>query len=234
MRRCIPSPRSFFQTSTSVPKSRAIVSRFAGTMAPTASSSTTTGLPPDRRPLVISGPSGVGKGTLIKRLFAAHPDTFAFSVSHTTRAPRPGETDGVDYHYVSAAEFGRLVEADGFVEHAQFGSNRYGTSKATIREQSAKGKVVLLDIEMEGVKQIRKSDIDARFIFVKPPTFESLEQRLRGRGTEDEDSLRRRLNQARVELEYADTPGVHDVIIVNDDLDVAYKELEDFVYKPLS
>ncbi|KAI8625793.1 guanylate kinase [Xylariaceae sp. FL1651] len=188
-------------------------------------------LPPDRRPLVISGPSGVGKGTLIKRLFDSHPDTFTLSVSHTTRGPRPGESHGVHYFYVSMAEFENLIAADGFVEHAQFGRNRYGTSKATIEEQTAKGKVVVLDIEMEGVKQIRKSSIDARFVFVKPPSFEALEQRLRGRGTEDENSVTNRLNQAKLELEYADTPGVHDIIIVNDDLEAAYKELEDFVYK---
>lgn len=106
-------------------------------------------LPPDRRPIVISGPSGVGKGTLIRRLFGSHPDTFTLSVSHTTRGPRPGEAHGVDYFYVQMAEFEDLVAADGFVEHAQFGSNRYGTSKATIEEQTAKGKVVVLDIEME-------------------------------------------------------------------------------------
>ncbi|KAI1269532.1 guanylate kinase [Xylariaceae sp. FL1019] len=198
---------------------------FANTMAPTPT------LPTDRRPLVVSGPSGVGKGTLIKRLFAAHPDTFTFSVSHTSRAPRPGEAHGVDYFYVTMQEFEDLIANDGFVEHAKFGSNRYGTSKATISEQTAKGKVVVLDIEMEGVKQIRKSSIDARFIFVKPPSFEDLEKRLRGRGTETEDSMNKRLNQAKVELEYADTPGVHDIIIVNDDLDAAYKELEGFVYK---
>ncbi|KAI1753802.1 guanylate kinase [Xylaria castorea] len=190
--------------------------------------------PSDHRPLVISGPSGVGKGTLIRRLFDSHPDTFTLSVSHTTRAPRPGEAHGVDYFYVKASEFEDLVAADGFVEHAKFGSNRYGTSKATIEEQTAKGKVVVLDIEMEGVKQIRKSSIDARFIFVKPPNFEALEKRLRGRGTEDESSIIKRLNQARKELEYADTPGVHDIIIVNDNLDAAYKELEDYVYKPVA
>ncbi|KAI8944794.1 guanylate kinase [Xylaria longipes] len=189
--------------------------------------------PPDRRPLVISGPSGVGKGTLIRRLFDSHPDTFTLSVSHTTRAPRPGEAHGVDYFYVQMAEFEDLIAADGFVEHAQFGSNRYGTSKATIEEQTAKGKVVVLDIEMEGVKQIRKSNIDARFVFVKPPTYEDLEKRLRGRGTEDESSIIKRLNQAKKELEYANTPGVHDIIIVNDNLDAAYKELEDYVYKPV-
>jgi guanylate kinase len=91
----------------------------------------------------------VGKGTLIQRLFASHPDTFTLSVSHTTRAPRSGEAHGVDYFYVSMGEFEGLIAKDGFVEHAKFGSNRYGTSKATIEEQTAKGKVVVLDIEME-------------------------------------------------------------------------------------
>ncbi|KAI1179605.1 guanylate kinase [Nemania sp. FL0916] len=189
---------------------------------------------PDRRPLVISGPSGVGKGTLIKRLFDAHPETFTLSVSHTTRAPRPGESHGVEYFFVSMADFEALIADDGFVEHAKFGQNRYGTSKATIEEQTAKGRVVVLDIEMEGVKQIKQSSIGARFAFIKPPTFEALEQRLRGRGTEDEASITKRLDQARKELEYADTPGVHDIIIVNDDLDAAYKQLEDYVYKPVA
>ncbi|KAI0193535.1 P-loop containing nucleoside triphosphate hydrolase protein [Xylaria flabelliformis] len=221
LRRYVPNTKRLFQSST-----YCSVRRFASTMAPTP--------PLDRRPLVISGPSGVGKGTLISRLFDSHPDTFTFSVSHTTRAPRPGETHGVNYFYVQKSEFEDLIATDGFVEHAQFNGNHYGTSKATIEEQTAKGKVVVLDIEMEGVKQIRKSSIDARFVFVKPPSFEALEQRLRGRGTEDENSVVKRLNQARKELEYADTPGVHDIIIVNDDLDAAYKELEDFVYKPLA
>ncbi|KAI1214460.1 guanylate kinase [Annulohypoxylon truncatum] len=197
-------------------------------MAPVAT------LPQDRRPVVISGPSGVGKGTLFKRLFDTHPECFALSVSHTTRSPRAGEAHGVDYYYVSPDEFEALVKADGFVEHAKFGSNRYGTSKQTIADQTAKGRVVVLDIEMEGVKQIQKSGIEARFAFIKPPSFEELEKRLRGRGTESEESIQKRLDQAKVELEYANTPGVHDIIIVNDDLDRAYKELEDFVYKPLA
>ncbi|KAK2607536.1 hypothetical protein N8I77_006202 [Diaporthe amygdali] len=190
-------------------------------------------LPPDRRPIVISGPSGVGKGTLFKMLFAQHPDTFTLSVSHTTRSPREGEQNAVDYHFVSHPEFEELIAADGFVEHAKFGGNRYGTSKSTIREQGEKGKVVVLDIEMEGVKQIKKSDIPARFVFVAPPSEEELEKRLRGRGTEKEESIQKRLTQAKLELEYSKTPGVHDIIIVNDNLDKAYKELEDFVYKPL-
>ncbi|KAI0973054.1 guanylate kinase [Xylaria arbuscula] len=209
------------------------VRRFATTITNNTTTMAST-LPPDRRPLVISGPSGVGKGTLINRLFKSHPETFTLSVSHTTRAPRTGEAHGVHYFYVTKAEFEDLIAADGFVEHAQFGSNRYGTSKATIQEQTAKGKVVVLDIEMEGVKQIRKSSIDARFVFVKPPTFDDLEKRLRGRGTEDESSITKRLDQAKKELEYADTPGVHDIIIVNDNLDAAYKELENYVYKPVA
>lgn len=105
--------------------------------------------PPDRRPIVVSGPSGVGKGTLYGMLFDRHPDTFALSVSHTTRAPRPGEVDGVHYHFVSMDAFEDLIARDGFVENAKYGRNRYGTSKMTIEEQTKKGKVVVLDIEME-------------------------------------------------------------------------------------
>ncbi|KAJ1338661.1 guanylate kinase [Microdochium nivale] len=191
---------------------------------------TRSGPPSDTRPVVISGPSGVGKGTLFKMLFAAHPDVFTLSVSHTTRAPRGGEADGTDYHFVSMSDFEDLIARDAFVEHAKFGSNRYGTSKQTIADQTSKGKVVVLDIEMEGVKQIKKSGMDCRFVFVAPPAFEDLERRLRGRGTETDESIEKRLTQAKLELEYAQTPGVHDRVIVNDDLGKAYQELEDYVY----
>ncbi|KAH6670321.1 guanylate kinase [Plectosphaerella plurivora] len=190
----------------------------------------TPNLPTDRRPIVISGPSGVGKGTLYNRLFKENPESYTLSVSHTTRDPRPGETRDVDYHYVTREAFTDLVAKDGFVEHAQFGGNMYGTSKMTIETQTAKGKVVVLDIEMEGVKQVKNSSIDARYVFVKPPSVEELEKRLRGRGTEKEESIQKRLQQAKNELAYAET-GVHDIIIVNDDLDKAYKELVDFIYK---
>ncbi|KAG6008721.1 hypothetical protein E4U43_000107 [Claviceps pusilla] len=189
-------------------------------------------LPHDRRPLIISGPSGVGKGTLYKRLFDNHPDTFCLSVSHTTRGPRPGEQDGVDYHFVTSEAFEDLIARDGFVEHAKFGGNRYGTSKMTIEEQTRKGRVVVLDIEMEGVKQIKQSSIAARYIFIAPPSLSALEARLRGRGTEDEASVQKRLAQAQLELKFSETPGVHDKIIVNDNLDAAYKELEEYIYKP--
>ncbi|KAK3389149.1 P-loop containing nucleoside triphosphate hydrolase protein [Podospora didyma] len=188
--------------------------------------------PTDRRPVVISGPSGAGKGTLFNLLFERHPDTFTFSISHTTRKPRQGESHGSHYHFVSRDDFVALKSQGGFVESAEFSGNMYGTSKQTIEEQSAKGKVVVLDIEMEGVKQIKATGFPARFVFVAPPSEEELERRLRGRGTDDEPSILKRLAQAKVELEYAKTPGVHDKIIVNKDIETAYKELEDFVFAP--
>ncbi|KAJ4168108.1 guanylate kinase [Fusarium falciforme] len=186
--------------------------------------------PSDRRPLVICGPSGVGKGTLIKLLFSRHPDVFTLSVSHTTRGPRNGETDGVEYHFVTKEAFRELIAKDGFVEHAQFGSNLYGTSKATIEEQTAKGRVVVLDIEMEGVKQVKASSIDARYVFVAPPDNEELEKRLRGRGTETEDSIQQRLARAKDELAWAES-AKFDKILVNDDLEKTYDELDAFVYE---
>ncbi|KAM0561581.1 hypothetical protein ACHAPJ_002749 [Fusarium lateritium] len=189
----------------------------------------TMAAPSDRRPLVICGPSGVGKGTLIKLLFGRHPETFTLSVSHTTRSPRDGETDGVEYHFVTKDAFRDLIAKDGFVEHAQFGSNLYGTSKATIQEQTAKGQVVVLDIEMEGVKQVKASSIDARYVFVSPPDTEELEKRLRGRGTETEESIQQRLTRAQDELAWARS-AEFDKILVNDDLEKTYQELDAFVY----
>ncbi|CEL08204.1 hypothetical protein ASPCAL11355 [Aspergillus calidoustus] len=187
--------------------------------------------PRDRRPIVISGPSGVGKGTLIKKLFDEHPNTFAFTVSHTTRKPRIGEVEGRDYFFVTPSTFDNLISQEAFVEHATFSGNQYGTSKQTIMDEMAKGLVVVLDIEMQGVKQMKANpSIDARYVFIKPPSFETLEQRLRGRGTEKDEDIQKRLAQAKAEIEYADTEGVYDKIIVNDDLERAFKELEEFVY----
>ncbi|KAI0024554.1 guanylate kinase [Xylariomycetidae sp. FL0641] len=184
-------------------------------------------LPSDRRPVVISGPSGVGKGTLFKALFDRHPGVFTLSVSHTSRKPRPGEQHGVDYHYVTKEQFRELIAQDGFIESAQFGDNLYGTSKMGIKEEVAKGKIVVLDIEMEGVKQVKNSDIRARYVFIAPPSEEVLEQRLRGRGTETEESIQKRLTQAKKELEFGKS-GNFDKTIVNDDLEKAIRELEDW------
>ncbi|KAI9800206.1 MAG: hypothetical protein M1825_004190 [Sarcosagium campestre] len=177
----------------------------------------------------------VGKGTLVQRLLDAHPDTFAKTVSHTTRKPRTGEVDGETYFYVSPSIFSSLVSQNAFVEYASFSGHYYGTSKQTIEDQTAKGLVVVLDIEIQGVEQIKaNSNIDARYVFIKPPSFETLEARLRSRSTENEEEIQKRLAQAEVELKYADTLSAHDKIILNDDLEKAYEELDEFGYKAAS
>ncbi|KAJ5112106.1 hypothetical protein N7532_000151 [Penicillium argentinense] len=182
------------------------------------------------RPVVVSGPSGTGKSTLLKRLFAEYPDTFGFSVSHTTRAPRAGEENGREYNFTTKEAFLDLVAQNGFIEHAQFGGNHYGTSVAAIKTVAEKERICILDIEMEGVKQVKlRKDLNARFLFLAPPSLEELEKRLRGRNTETEDSLQKRLAQAKNELEYSKQPGAHDKIVVNDDLEKAYGELKEFI-----
>ncbi|MCJ1390111.1 hypothetical protein MMC18_009094 [Xylographa bjoerkii] len=202
-----------------------------GALYPIPTGTSTKHLPATQkhRPVVISGPSGAGKSTLLKRLLADHPSTFGFSISHTTRAPRPGETNGVEYHFTTRQQFMELMDEGGFIEHAQFGGNYYGTSVKAVKDIAEKGRICILDIEMEGVKQVKRTDLHARFLFLSPPSLEVLEKRLRGRGTENEDSLQKRLTQAKAEMAYAKEEGVHDMVVVNDDLDRAYKELEEWV-----
>ncbi|KAF2161631.1 hypothetical protein M409DRAFT_69703 [Zasmidium cellare ATCC 36951] len=180
------------------------------------------------RPIVVSGPSGAGKSTLLKRLFEAYPNRFGFSVSHTTRAPREGEKDGVDYNYTTKENFLKMVDEGGFIEHAQFGSNLYGTSVQAVKNVADQGRTCILDIEMEGVKQVKKTDLNARFVFLQPPSVEVLEKRLRGRATDKEEAIKERLAQAEKEIGYSKTPGVHDQIIVNDDLEKAWQEFKAF------
>lgn len=185
---------------------------------------------PAGKPLiVVSGPSGAGKSTLLKRLFAQHPDTFGFSVSHTTRSPREGEAEGVHYHFVPKTTFLDLISKNAFIEHTHFSSNYYGTSKKAVEHVASKGRVCILDIEMEGVKQVKQSTFPAKFIFIQPPSIEALRARLEGRGTESASSLQNRLDQATKELEYAALPGSHDKIIVNDDLEKCYSEFHDYI-----
>ncbi|KIJ55586.1 hypothetical protein M422DRAFT_24156 [Sphaerobolus stellatus SS14] len=179
------------------------------------------------RPLVISGPSGAGKSTLISRLFLDHPDKFGFSVSHTTRNPRPGELDGKHYYFVTHDKFRELIDQEAFIEYAQFSGNYYGTSIMTVKDVAASGRRCLLDIESQGVRQIKQvKDLDPVYLFLAPPSLTILRQRLRGRGTETEASIRTRLETALKEIEYAKTPGVHDLVIVNDDFERAYKLFE--------
>ncbi|KAI5791369.1 P-loop containing nucleoside triphosphate hydrolase protein [Pyronema domesticum] len=179
--------------------------------------------------IVLSGPSGTGKSTLLKRLFADHPESFGFSVSHTTRGPRAGETDGVEYHFVTPEKFQELVAENAFIEHATFAGRSYGTSIAAVKDVTKQGRACILDIEMEGVKQVKNSDLNAKFVFVQPPSVEELEKRLRGRGTETEEAIQKRLSAAIKELDFAAIPGTHDKIIINDDLERAYKELDDYI-----
>lgn len=180
------------------------------------------------RPVVISGPSGTGKSTLLKKLFAEYPNKFGFSISHTTRAPRPGETDGVEYHFTTVDNFKQLIDANEFIEWAQFSGNYYGTSKKAVRDVADNGKICLLDIDMQGVKAVKNSDLNAKYLFIAPPSVEELKNRLVGRGTETEESIQKRLDAAINEIEYSKT-GAHDKIIVNNDLDTAYDEFKKFI-----
>ncbi|KAH6916222.1 guanylate kinase [Coprinopsis sp. MPI-PUGE-AT-0042] len=175
------------------------------------------------RPLVLSGPSGVGKSTLLTRLFAEFPDKFGFSVSHTTRGPRPGEVDGQHYHFVPREHFQKLIEEKAFIEHAEFSGNFYGTSFETVRHVQQQGRRCILDIEAQGVRQIKNTDLNPVYLFISPPSLASLRDRLRGRGTETDASVQKRLNMALKEVEFAKQPNVHDMVIINDDLDRAYE-----------
>lgn len=186
------------------------------------------------RPLVLSGPSGCGKSTLLRLLFDEFPDKFGFSVSHTTRSPRPGEVDGKHYHFTSKEEMTAAIERGEFIENATFSNNMYGTSKAAVATVQSQGKICVLDIEVQGVKQVKQTDLNPLFIFIKPPSMEELEKRLRDRNTETEDSLQRRLTTARSELAYADIPDNFHMVLINDNLEKAYIRLRDFILKEIN
>ncbi|KAF7294448.1 Guanylate kinase-like domain-containing protein [Mycena kentingensis (nom. inval.)] len=175
------------------------------------------------RPLVLSGPSGVGKSTLLNRLFNDFPDKFGFSVSHTTRPPRPGETHGKEYFFVPTHDFKTLIAENAFIEHAEFSGNFYGTSFATVRQVQDQGRRCILDIEAQGVRQIKASALDPVYLFISPPSLSALRTRLQGRGTETDASVQKRLATALKEIEFAKELNVHDLVIVNDDLDRAYE-----------
>lgn len=177
--------------------------------------------------IVISAPSGGGKGTLIKMLLEEMPEIW-FSVSATTRAPREGEVDGVSYYFLTRDEFMRMVEEDGFLEWAEFSGNCYGTPRKYIDEHLAEGKMVLLEIEVQGAENVMKKCPGCHTIFVKPPSMEVLEARLRGRGTDSEESIQKRLEAAKGELEHAKN---YEKVVVNDDLDVAFSELKEYIKK---
>ncbi|XP_060806878.1 guanylate kinase isoform X1 [Amyelois transitella] len=181
------------------------------------------------RPLVLCGPSGSGKSTLLKRLLKEFPDKFGFSVSHTTRSPRPGEKDGVHYHFTTKDDMVAAIQRGEFLETANFSGNMYGTSKHAVDEVRRTGKICILDIEIEGVKQVKTTDLDPLLVFVMPPSIEELERRLRARNTEHEEALKKRLETAKREIEYGKEPENFHIIILNDNLDKAYTELREFI-----
>ncbi|MCB4377823.1 MULTISPECIES: guanylate kinase [unclassified Synechococcus] len=174
---------------------------------------------------LITGPSGVGKGTLVNQLLERHPKIW-LSVSATTRSPRQGEQDGINYFFHSRAGFEALVAEGGFLEWAEFAGNCYGTPRRPVEEQLAGGRPVLLEIEMEGARQVRRSFPDGFQIFLAPPSFEELERRIRGRGTDSEAAIQLRLSRARDELK---AQAEFDVVVVNDNLDSALQQLERYM-----
>ena len=171
--------------------------------------------------LVVSGPAGAGKGTLVSRLSDRVSDVWV-SVSATTRAPRPGEEDGVHYFFYDDAQFDRAVAEGGMLEWAHVHGHRYGTPRATVEQKMAEGRQVVLEIDVQGAFQVREMIPQAKLIFIEPPSLEVLEARLRGRGTEAEDEVIRRMKTAEVELS---RKMEYDVQLVNDDLDQAIDTL---------
>ena len=170
---------------------------------------------------VLSGPSGVGKGTVVAKVRALYPHIWV-SVSCTTRQPRPGETDGVEYRFVTREEFDELAAGGQLLEHAEYAGNCYGTPRRPVEERLGAGEPALLEIELQGARQVREAMPEAFLVFLAPPSWPELERRLAGRGTEDPEQLAARLAQAKVELA---AEHEFDVVVVNDDVERAAAEL---------
>jgi guanylate kinase len=179
---------------------------------------------------VITGPSGVGKGTLIERLLERVPE-LELSVSATTRDPRPGEVTGRDYHFLTPDEFDRRVEAGEFLEHAGYSGNRYGTLREEVERRLAEGRSVVLEIEVQGARQVREAMPEAVQVFIAPPDPAALRERLEGRGTDSADAIDRRLRTAEIELE---AQGEFPHVVVNDEVQKSASELEELVRSQLA
>ena len=174
---------------------------------------------------VLTGPSGVGKGTIVKRILDKYSDVW-LSISATTRNPRQGEVDQKHYFFLDEKEFKKIIDRGGFLEWASFANNFYGTPKDVVKEKIEKGINVLLEIELEGARQVRKSFPQGLQIFLAPPNLSELEKRIRGRGTETEESIRDRLSIAENELI---AQKEFDAVVINEDIEKALKEIEGFM-----
>tara|TARA_Y100001968_G_scaffold314963_1_gene340986 strand:- start:5433 stop:5996 length:564 start_codon:yes stop_codon:yes gene_type:complete len=172
--------------------------------------------------ILITGPSGVGKGSLVKKLLETNQDLW-LSVSATTRKPREGEKNGEHYYFLERKEFEELIDNKGFLEWAEFAGNLYGTPIHQIQKQIDNGKRVLMEIELQGARQVRKSCPEAIQVFIAPPSFVELEKRIRGRGTEIEEDIQKRLQRA---LEELNAINEFDAVVINDSFDKALSELD--------
>lgn len=179
----------------------------------------------NKKLFVISGCSGVGKGTVINKFMERNKD-FILSVSCTTRNPRPGEVDGVNYFFLTKEEFEKNIKEDKFLEHAQFAGNYYGTKKKYIKQKFEEGYNIILEIETNGALQVKEKMPEAVLIFIAPPSLEELEHRLRGRHTEDEETIQKRLAQVKIELERSQK---YDYTVINDNIDRAVEEIEKII-----
>jgi guanylate kinase len=176
--------------------------------------------------IVLSGPSGVGKGTVRKAIFSQENTSFEYSISMTTRSPREGEIDGVDYFFKSKEEFEDLIQQEKLLEYAEFVGNYYGTPVDYVRETLDRGKDVFLEIEVQGARQVREKFPDGLFIFLAPPSLSELKSRIVTRGTESEDIINNRLNVAREEIEMM---HLYDYVVENDEIEHAVEKINAIV-----
>jgi len=176
--------------------------------------------------IVLSGPSGVGKGTVRKEIFDDPTTSYKYSISMTTRQMREGEVNGVDYFFKTKEEFEALIQEDQFIEYAEYVGNYYGTPVQYVKDTMAEGHDVFLEIEVEGAKQVRKKFPDALFIFLAPPSLDHLKERLIGRGTETDEKIQSRVNEARKEVEMM---SLYDYVVVNDEVHLAKERIQSIV-----